>query len=69
MGWNQKSLDYEIETRCGARFQVDVHQVEIKSLSITRLKQAIRVRVVDQAGGWNQKSLDYEIETSRKAAC
>ncbi len=62
--WNQKFLDYEIETgeyRVGRAVRT---VVGIKSFSITRLK-----RNGSNYGGtysgrcWNQKFLDYEIET------
>ena len=39
VGWNQKSLDYEIETDTATIQVPSLSEVEIKSLSITRLKQ------------------------------
>ena len=64
--WNQKFLDYEIETII--KF-THVHArdtlVEIKSFSITRLKLHLQNAVCMAVRvGWNQKFLDYEIETS-----
>ena len=63
--WNQKNLDYEIETNL---FQNSVFimlsSLEIKRTSITRLKPYVfsdksSIKIV----AWNQKNLDYEIET------
>ena len=64
IAWNQKNLDYEIETspiyRAGQRL---LPQLEIKRTSITRLKLDIASRDMPTFSAWNQKNLDYEIET------
>ena len=66
--WNQKNLDYEIETApgyCNNRRQIN--SLEIKRTSITRLKQEFYSSIArGAAAAWNQKNLDYEIETGIK---
>ena len=62
--WNQKNLDYEIETfpfcrEIGKRCL----WVEIKRTSITRLKLGRSLTGTWKIYTWNQKNLDYEIET------
>ena len=62
--WNQKNLDYEIETLNINIDKMVVNRLEIKRTSITRLKPAWRY--MPRLWGtftWNQKNLDYEIET------
>ena len=64
--WNQKNLDYEIETFffsfCFCLFAG--YFLEIKRTSITRLKHDINFRGTESfTQSWNQKNLDYEIET------
>ena len=59
--WNQKNLDYEIETATSLPTFLDTVFLETKRTSITRLKQdAPSCRIIIT---WNQKNLDYEIET------
>ena len=66
--WNEKHLDYEIETRIPiTRFIAgDFFLLEMKSISITRLKQmdllTLRLQRLS-CFSWNEKHLDYEIET------
>ena len=63
--WNQKNLDYEIETTIYLCGDAPSDVLEIKRTSITRLKQVqIPFRLVSYFASWNQKNLDYEIETS-----
>ena len=87
--WNQKHLDYEIETTSTARlprspvfrlkskasrlrdwnFDIGLRhtapsdELEIKSISITRLKHISNTSLCHSPIAWNQKHLDYEIET------
>ena len=64
--WNQKFLDYEIETVSKWYLIIILYHflVEIKSFSITRLKPSLREeRSLPLLPSWNQKFLDYEIET------
>ena len=64
VAWNEKHLDYEIETknRQAPSFAED-RQLEMKSISITRLKH-VKHHVYSQTYvSWNEKHLDYEIET------
>ena len=91
--WNQKYLDYEIETTknlvgdttypawdlkskvsrlrdWNSPFVVLVkfgsQRLEIKSISITRLKRHCGARIEFRSKrAWNQKYLDYEIETKQ----
>ena len=63
--WNQKNLDYEIETiKWLTRVNLPVY-LEIKRTSITRLKQNEKIKRRLAGMTWNQKNLDYEIETWR----
>ena len=62
--WNQKHFDYEIETRTLYITLMRITFLEIKSISITRLKQEDQVAPRDFRTAWNQKHLDYEIETN-----
>ena len=61
--WNQKNLDYEIETKLLLLQQSRRLHLEIKRTSITRLKQTRCLASIAMAHSWNQKNLDYEIET------
>ena len=62
--WNQKYLDYEIETASTVLLSLMIcPPLEIKSISITRLKPAFGVFNGEPSVAWNQKYLDYEIET------
>ena len=65
--WNQKFLDYEIETISNSWHICPVgwSYVGIKSFSITRLKLGWGglIWAVIYYKSWNQKFLDYEIET------
>ena len=64
--WNEKYLDYEIETCQIEPLMSDPHHVEIKSISITRLKLYRLCLCADtHSWCWNQKYLDYEIETQK----
>ena len=62
--WNQKNLDYEIETG-NAMISAPASDVwlETKRTSITRLKRWISNDTLLATETWNQKNLDYEIET------
>ena len=63
--WNQKYLDYEIETgNLPSTLNRPKKRLEIKSISITRLKQRTSVFGGVTHRSWNQKYLDYEIETT-----
>ena len=64
--WNQKYLDYEIETRFILLY-IDFRELEIKSISITRLKHWFYLVIDILPCTWNQKYLDYEIETIQGA--
>ena len=61
--WNQKNLDYEIETGIKHDICVICKVLEIKRTSITRLKLDARCQSESPKTTWNQKNLDYEIET------
>ena len=64
--WNEKYLDYEIETDVLSTvdYVKDVIRLETKSISITRLKLHILFDTRTPASlAWNEKYLDYEIET------
>ena len=61
--WNQKNLDYEIETEEKTFAAGGSTRLEIKRTSITRLKLCDFVDVTHNVKPWNQKNLDYEIET------
>ena len=64
VSWNQKNLDYEIETIVKYVDRCFVVTLEIKRTSITRLK--LRSKSSSRLWSiatWNQKNLDYEIET------
>ena len=62
--WNQKNLDYEIETqvnldlKCGFHFTWNQKNLDYEIETKRHVEQK---RVVSLA--WNQKNLDYEIET------
>ena len=61
--WNQKNLDYEIETLEPVATGAVVQVLEIKRTSITRLKRDRSAQRKNSTQPWNQKNLDYEIET------
>ena len=64
LSWNQKFLDYEIETIYVSHVITSDFRVGIKSFSITRLKLFGKdIELPPELLGWNQKFLDYEIET------
>ena len=66
--WNQKNLDYEIETTDRQQSLNSERSLEIKRTSITRLKQEYPIIFLSYQriiGTWNQKNLDSEIETMR----
>ena len=60
---NQKPLNYEIETKEEPRCTFWAWWVEIKSLSIMRLKRRSVRCMKNTHLGRNQKPLNYEIET------
>ena len=61
--WNNKILDYEIETY--DRWDQESHRwfLETIRFSITRLKQWTSPSFDPPLQPWNNKILDYEIET------
>ena len=61
--WKEKHLDYEIETCYVYDLLKRGHNLEKKSISITRLKleRVIFLRFLFDT--WKEKHLDYEIET------
>ena len=65
--WNDKNLDYEIETNLSSDWTLSPRVVlETTRTSITRLKQRSKHRWASTDGWastWNDKNLDYEIET------
>ena len=63
MTWNQKNLDYEIETCSLGLCSHACSKLETKRTSITRLKRGEVRWGIGFACAWNQKNLDYEIET------
>ena len=63
ISWNQKNLDYEIETAMPVERPFIEHVLEIKRTSITRLKRCGCAIFGWRNSPWNQKNLDYEIET------
>ena len=63
--WNQKNLDYEIETSFVEDLRREDTRLEIKRTSITRLKRNNKSIFSNNILTWNQKNLDYEIETFR----
>ena len=67
--WNQKNLDYEIETSFELQFQGLQASLEIKRTSITRLKHDPGQLESLGLYTWNQKNLDYEIETYNARFC
>ena len=61
--WNDKYLDYEIETKT-AQLEVSIgNWLETTSTSITRLKLSYVHLIGRSEFAWNDKYLDYEIET------
>ena len=63
--WNEKYLDYEIETRLVFMLYLNSTLLETTSTSITRLKRKWVLSYNDHPKtSWNEKYLDYEIETS-----
>ena len=62
--WNDKYLDYEIETILCCRSLSVKRTLETTSTSITRLKLHVLHHVGCNVFTWNDKYLDYEIETS-----
>ena len=62
--WNDKYLDYEIETHVlSAKRVVILRMLETTSTSITRLKLNEGLFCLLGQYAWNDKYLDYEIET------
>ena len=61
--WNQKNLDYEIETIRN----VQIDPITFKTWNQKNLDYEIETKILTNATGlaaaWNQKNLDYEIET------
>ena len=71
LSWNQKHLDYEIETETrlvsphGLRFYQSWNQ---KHLDYEIELKTAPLLYWFYSAGWNQKHLDYEIETNTKSA-
>ena len=63
--WNQKNLDYEIETGHGMCIAAIAFCLKSKEprLRDWNMDSSTPVQTVTQT--WNQKNLDYEIETRR----
>ena len=66
---NQKPLNYEIETEPVNNRVLRYFPVEIKSLSIMRLKLVISDKYDSLFISRNQKPLNYEIETLYQRGC
>ena len=64
--WNDKYLDYEIETKWMVSRCPLARCLETTSTSITRLKQSLPSLPLMKAISWNDKYLDYEIETTSR---
>ena len=66
--WNQKNLDYEIETIRGgdcAESTLPWNQKNLDYEIETRNAEKLHARNTRPDDAWNQKNLDYEIETWR----
>ena len=63
MTWNEKNLDYEIETTPKRVREIILNRLEMKRTSITRLKLGGVAETQASGTAWNEKNLDYEIET------
>ena len=66
--WNEKPLDDEIETYINTSKSAAA-ALEMKSLSMTRLKHLIVFRNHQDCITWNEKPLDDEIETNKHTTC
>ena len=64
--WNEKNLDYEIETSPYRYSKKLRSSLEMKRTSITRLKREPYPFPIPPAWSWNEKNLDYEIETGKR---
>ena len=63
LSWNDKNLDYEIETWYIRGERNVICSLETTRTSITRLKRLITKDDSSASPTWNDKNLDYEIET------
>ena len=63
LAWNDKYLDYEIETWWVTRTPMQLLRLETTSTSITKLKLLAKGTSGTRFKAWNDKYLDYEIET------
>ena len=64
--WNEKNLDYEIETHLEKNSRKPILTWNEKNLDYEIETIEIVVNVVKRHTSWNEKNLDYEIETDRK---
>ena len=68
--WNQKNLDYEIETkRYPTADPQPISRLKSKEPRLRDWNFNTRHRVLLQEFTWNQKNLDYEIETRHRGCC
>ena len=63
--WNQKNLDYEIETSCLCRIRCLTQNLKSKEPRLRDWNIQSFLSVYSDPSAWNQKNLDYEIETWR----
>ena len=64
LNWNEKHLNYEIETLIRGGLSIPPLPIEMKSISIMRLKQSVKSDLKKKnIFYWNEKHLNYEIET------
>ena len=63
IAWNQKNLDYEIETLRGTDMPFDMRSLKSKEPRLRDWNSIKTNSVLPRRTSWNQKNLDYEIET------
>ena len=61
--WNQKNLDYEIETETSLFFSIIAFYLKSKEPRLRDWNIDRRFPAFEDLDSWNQKNLDYEIET------
>ena len=65
--WNQKNLDYEIETKQAFLQSECVYHLKPKEPRLRDWNNTVWSRTIRIEFSWNQKNLDYEIETPPQA--
>ena len=61
--WNQKNLDYEIETGIPIGTHSPMLSLKSKEPRLRDWNEKLHIRINPSTSPWNQKNLDYEIET------